>query len=307
VSDQVAWLSGTGGTFARTVDGGATWQAGVVPGADTLQFRDVHGVDAQTAYLLSIGSGASSRIYKTIDAGQTWTLQFVHPEPAGFLDCMDFWDPDHGIAFSDAVGGQFYLIVTEDGGATWRRLPPESLPPALPGEGSFAASGTCLRAVGDRGVIVGTGAGGRAAVLQSKDRGASWTLVETPVAHGNATSGLTSVALLDGRHGFAAGGDAAAPEIRQDNIAVTNDGGATWQLAEPPPFTGAIYGMAFAPGRPSPTLVAAGPKGLAASLDLAHNWTLLDSLTYWTVGFAPDGTGWAAGANGRVVRLAFPQ
>ncbi|MEZ4701127.1 MAG: hypothetical protein R2834_12395 [Rhodothermales bacterium] len=305
VSDRVVWLSGTGGTFARTTDGGATWQTGVVPGADSLQFRDVHGVDAQTAYLLSIGNGDDSRIYKTTDGGATWKLQFTNPEPAGFLDCMDFWDAQHGIAFSDSIEGEFYLIVTDDG-ETWRRIPPSSLPGALPGEGSFAASGTCVRTVGDQAAIIGTGAGGAARVLRTDDRGKTWRITETPVVHDSPAAGLASVELLDGRQGVAAGGDMAAPDASQKNIAVTTDGGDTWNLATPPPFAGAIYGIAFAPGRPTPTLVAAGPKGLAVTLDLAHTWTLLDSLNYWTVGFAPSGEGWAAGMQGRVVRIDFP-
>ena len=44
VNSQVVWASGRGGTFVLTTDGGATWKAGVVPGAEALQFRDVQGV-----------------------------------------------------------------------------------------------------------------------------------------------------------------------------------------------------------------------------------------------------------------------
>jgi len=307
VDEHIVWLSGVDGLYARTTDGGATWQTGVVPGADSLQFRDVHGVDDRTAYLLSIGSGDDSRIYKTDDAGQNWTLQFVNAEPAGFLDCMDFWDADSGIAFSDAVDGQFYLITTSNGGQRWSRIPPGNLPPALPGEGSFAASGTCVQTIGSQTVVVGTGAGGKARFLRSDDRGATWRIVETPVDHSSPTAGLASVAFSDGRHGVVAGGDMASPDARQNNIAVTSDGGETWNLATAPPFSGAIYGIAFAPGTSTPTLVAAGPRGLAVTLDMAHTWTLLDSLNYWTVGFAPNGDGWAAGMGGRVVRLQFPR
>ena len=44
------------------------------PGASKLDFRDIDAIDARTAYVLSIGEGPASRIYKTIDAGITWTL-----------------------------------------------------------------------------------------------------------------------------------------------------------------------------------------------------------------------------------------
>src|SRR5262245_8323762 len=119
VDERVVWLSGSQGTWLRTIDGGATWQSGRVSGADSLQFRDVHGVDASTAYLLSIGNGSQSRIYKTTDAGQHWTLQFTNADPNGFYDCMDFWDPQRGLVIGDALGKEVAMLTTSDGGAHW--------------------------------------------------------------------------------------------------------------------------------------------------------------------------------------------
>lgn len=56
VNARVVWASGRGGTYVVTTDGGKTWKAGVVPGAENLQFRDVQGVSEKVAYLLSIGN-----------------------------------------------------------------------------------------------------------------------------------------------------------------------------------------------------------------------------------------------------------
>src|ERR1700687_1978920 len=53
VNERVVWASGRGGTFVKTTDGGKTWTAGVVPGAEALQFRDVQGVSGKVAYLSS--------------------------------------------------------------------------------------------------------------------------------------------------------------------------------------------------------------------------------------------------------------
>lgn len=74
VSDRVVWASGANGTIIRTQDGGSSWQPLAVPDAQTLDFRDIDAVDDRTAYVLSIGVGEASRIYKTMDAGATWTL-----------------------------------------------------------------------------------------------------------------------------------------------------------------------------------------------------------------------------------------
>ena len=61
VNSQVVWAAGTGGTYVLTTNGGETWTAGVVPGAESLQFRDVYGVSDKVAYLMSIGSNTTRR------------------------------------------------------------------------------------------------------------------------------------------------------------------------------------------------------------------------------------------------------
>src|SRR5262245_34514352 len=157
VSPDVAWVSGTGGTYARTTDGSKTWSVGTVPGAEKLDFRDVEAFGEATAYLLSAGPGDASRIYKTVDGGQSWALQFQSADPAAFFDALAFWDEKNGIALGDPVNGRFQLIVTADGGANWKPLAAKVLPPALPGEGAFAASGTCLITHGERDVWFATG------------------------------------------------------------------------------------------------------------------------------------------------------
>ncbi len=303
VDDHVVWAAGTRGTYARTTDGGATWQAATVPGADSLQFRDVHAVDARTAYLLSAGPGDASRIYHTTDAGQTWTRQFVNDEPDAFFDCMAFWDAAHGLAFSDSVEGTFLIITTSDGGATWKRIPPEVLPPATPGEGGFAASGTCLVAHGDSTAWIGTGAGAAARVLKTTDRGRTWTSVQTPLVGGTLMTGITTLAFRDALHGAALGGDIAAPDQYTDNVAVTTDGGRTWTLAGRPRFAGAVYGAAYVPGASTATLVAVGPGGVDYSTDNGTTWTVIDTLNHWGVAFAASRAGWAVGPNGRITKI----
>ena len=143
VNGNVVWSSGTGGTFLRTTDGGETWQAGTVPGAEKLDFRQVYAIDGETAYLLSIGKGNESRIYKTADAGKSWLLEYTEQNPKAFLDCMAFWDATHGIVVGDPLDGKPELLTTSDGGAHWTPLQSNTIPPAKNGEGS-PASGTCI-------------------------------------------------------------------------------------------------------------------------------------------------------------------
>src|SRR3954470_12378866 len=100
VSEKIVWASGTGGTVIRTVDGGTTWDVMTVPGAEKLDFRDIEAFDADTAYILSIGNGENSRIYKTTNGGGTWNLQFTNKNPKAFFDAIAFWNKDEGIATS---------------------------------------------------------------------------------------------------------------------------------------------------------------------------------------------------------------
>jgi photosystem II stability/assembly factor-like uncharacterized protein len=302
VDADTVWVSGARGTWARTSDGGASWRAGVVPGADSIQFRDVHALDAHTAWLLSIGNGPASRIYRTDDGGDTWALQFTNADSAAFFDCFGFWDPRNGIAFSDSHDGRFTLIRTEDG-ATWTAIPAGDLPPANAGEGGFASSGTCLIALGDSTAWIGTGAseaGPR--VLRTTDRGRTWSAAPAPLPAGGS-AGITTLAFRDARNGMALGGNISEPDSLTDNVAITRDGGVTWTLASRPPFSGAVYGSSWVPGAPVPALVAVGPKGLALTTDEALTWTPLDTLNHWGVAFAAPDAGWAVGPGGRITRI----
>src|SRR5579872_3882258 len=167
VSAQVAWASGAQGTVLRTLDGGAHWARVGIAGAEQIDFRDIQAFDGQTAFVLGAGSGEQSRIYKTSDGGKHWTLQFTNHDPRAFYDCFAFWDARHGIALSDAVEGRFLLLTTSDG-QTWKPFAPPSLPPALPQEGAFAASGTCIATAGKNRVWFVTG-GPAARVFRSVD------------------------------------------------------------------------------------------------------------------------------------------
>src|SRR2546425_3416556 len=302
VSPRVVWASGVGGTYAVTTDGGAHWRAGVVPGAETLQFRDVEGVSATVAYLLAAGSGEASRIYKTEDGGATWTLQFQNHDPDAFYDCFAFWSPGHGIAMSDAVNGRFPVIRTTDG-TTWQDIG-DRLPAAQSGEAAFAASGTCIAAQGGQRAWIGTGGAAKARILFTADGGNSWAAAETPIVQGTPTSGGISVAFRNSHNGILGGGELVAPTAFSNNVARSSDGGKTWQLASGTSFPGAVYGLSYVDQ--TRTVVATGPSGSAWSPDEGTTWSALPGLSgLWAVAFANQHAGWLVGTQGRIVKISF--
>lgn len=300
-SSDTVWVSGHRGTWARTTDGGHTWQLGTVPGADSLQFRDVHAASADTAWLLSAGNGPMSRIYRTTDGGVSWDQQFINRDSSAFYDCFDFWDPRRGVAYSDQVNGRSMILLTENGGEEWKLVDQGRAPAALPGEGAFAASGTCvITRPGGHGWI-GTGNGPESRVLHTSDYGKSWSVSEAPIAAGEA-AGIASVAFMSSKIGAVLGGPIAHPDSVTDNVALTTDGGRKWIKGGRPTFPGAVFGAAFVPGSEA-TLVAVGPRGASASRDGGRSWVPVDTVSYWGIGFAPDGTGWMVGPGGRITRI----
>jgi photosystem II stability/assembly factor-like uncharacterized protein len=310
VNEKVAWASGSGSTVLRTIDGGATWQKLIIT-SDALDFRDIDGLDSQTAYVLSIGNGPLSRIYKTSDGGASWTLQFKNDDRKAFYDAMSFWDANHGIVIGDSIDGQFCILTTADGGRNWKRVPASALPPALENEGAFAASGTNIAVKGNTHAWIGTGAARQARVLRTTDRGKTWKISNTPLVAGSS-AGIFSIAFRNQKHGVVVGGDYSKENEAVGNLAVTRDGGVTWTLAKG--LSGYRSAVAYVPvttqSRQASMLVAVGPSGADYSTDDGRTWKQLEGPGFDTLSFVRSHksgwpVGWAAGAAGNIAKLLF--
>ena len=303
VSPSVAWASGQKGTVIRTIDGGRTWTAVVVAAAATLDLRAIAAISARTAFAMSIGD--SSRIFRTTDGGRTWSLRFVSTRKGSFLDAIRFWDARHGIAVSDPVDGKFLIVTTKDGGETWQETPATGMPPALPNEGAFAASGSCLAVRGHGDAWFVTGGAGVARVFHSTDFGKHWVASNAPIRAESTSQGIFSAAFRDALHGVISGGDYAKAALGGRNVALTIDGGGTWTLvdsaASPQGFRSAVE---FVPGTRGRELVAVGLNGTDRSHDGGLTWVATDSMPYNSLQFGGR-TGFVAGPRGRVASAVF--
>ena len=292
----VVWASGSNGVILRSLDAGKTWNRLHVAGGDALDFRGIVAFNAAIAYVMSSGEGEKSRIYKTTDGGETWKLQYTGNHKEIFLDSIACLSETHCYALSDPLDGKFLLLNTTDG-EHWNPLKSENMPAALPGEGAFAASNTCLLLSGEE-IFFGTG-GPAARVFHSSDKGRTWTVSETPLAHGNASSGIFSIARGDQNEVVVVGGDYRDPRRASAVAAYSLDKGKTWQLSEQQPggYRSAVACLDHA------LCVAVGPSGEDASLNkVSAAWKPADSLNLNAVAILDLKNGWAVGPQGTVAR-----
>lgn len=306
---DVVWAAGRGGVYAVTTDGGATWRADSVAGAGGLFFTGAWAADERNAWLLGTSfDGGLARIYRTVDGGASWSVQWESTEAGVFMDALQCWDLDHCVAYGDPIGGALMIVRTTDG-RTWHRVAADRVPALIEGEAGFAASGTTLTLAGTSRGWIGTGGGSRARVYITVDGGASWTAADTPLP-GNATSGIFGIAFRDSLNGVAAGGDYERRTEEQRNVVRTSDGGRTWHVVGTSLPHGVRYGVAYSPVAFTPAagtsvrpLLGVGPSGVGVSHDDGATWVTLDTAHFNTVTFAPNGDAWVGGPDGRMAKI----
>ena len=296
ISDQVCWASGSGGTWLKTEDGGASWQSGTVAGLDTVDFRSIHAFDAQTAVAASAGQPAV--IYRTEDGGKTWNK--VHQEGGeAFFDAIQFIDAQRGYVLGDPIGGKWMILETLDGGRSWHSL--AKLPDAVQGEAAFAASSSSMLADSE-GLVFATG-GTVARLHRYTFASQSWRVRElTDMLQGEPSQGVFAATSLPGAEGLVlVGGDYLKPDYRIAN-ALLVVGEVTTSTSEGP--NGYRSGVAYLQDKG--WVVAVGPGGSDFSSNGAHSWQPFSTTGYHAVKAAPGGKAlWASGGQGRLGKLVY--
>ena len=220
-----------------------------------------------------------------------------------FYDSMQFWNDNEGIALSDPTDDCLSIVITKDGGKTWRKLPCEGLPKMNEGEAAFAASNTNIIIKENRTWIVSGGKKSR--VFYSSDKGITWNVYETPIVQGEAMTGIFTADFYNNKIGFIAGGNYEKPNQNFQNKAVTTNGGKNWKLVAENSGFGYASCIQFIPNSQGKGLVCVGTTGLFYSNDVGITWTQLsqDSSLY-TIRFIDDKTAIAAGKD-KIVKIEF--
>ncbi|MBY0572341.1 MAG: hypothetical protein K2P84_01565 [Undibacterium sp.] len=300
VSKNVVWASGTKGTILKTTDGN-NWKNMSILEASNLDFRDIQGIDKNTAIAMSAGPGKASTIYKTTDGGEHWQLLKVNQAEAGFWDAIAFWDEKNGVLFGDPINGQFEVLITADGGLTWKEAASDtSQLSALANEGAFAASGTCVAVQGHSEIWLATGGASASRIFHSSDKGKTWTVAQTQIPANAPPKGAFSVAFSDAKHGFAVGGDYQKPKGEDLNAVVSQDGGKTWQASAALP-SGFLSVVAKIPHKKN-SFVVGGLAGSGITHDGGKTWKVLGETPLNALEFADLNHGWAVGPKGLLMK-----
>jgi photosystem II stability/assembly factor-like uncharacterized protein len=299
VNRDVVWAAGAGGTWARTIDGGTTWRSGRVRSNDSLDFMDIHAVNSLTAYVLSVGQGRGSSIWKTTDGGASWRWQFTNLDPRTTFRCFAFWSEDVGLVIGDGIPDQFTMLRTDDAGAHWSHVPPTQLTPAMGDERLGDSSGSCLVA-GRRGRAWFVTTQGR--VFRTTNRGKSWQHIVFQYSRTDST-GLVAMSFRDIDRGLMFGGPGGT--MRDTLLFVTSDAGKKWDPLPRPPLRGGISSGTYVPETAGPTVVVVGHTGLTYSLDAGEHWTMLDTAPYNAVSASTRLGVWAVGEGGRILKVVF--
>lgn len=305
VTDNIIWVSGSGGKVGKSIDAGKTWEWMTVPGFEQREFRDIEAFDANTAVVLAIAE--PGQILRTTDGGKNWKIAFTDTAKGMFLDAMDFADEDNGVVIGDPLPGTntIYRAYTRNGGTGW--FHPEEdknyLSPVKEGEAMFASSGTNVVFLKSEGflrsnkMIIVTG--GTAASFISQN---PLQKIPLPLIQGKESTGANSIASLNGKEMVIVGGDFAKDKDTTQNCVLSKDGGTSFIRPTTPP-TGYRSCVEYIS---KTKLITCGTSGIDISEDAGMNWKQISTESFHVCQKAKKGKAvYLAGGNGRIAKLIW--
>jgi len=303
VDENRVWFAGNMGKVGL-IDGKKP-KIAVIRYQDSLMHFRAIAKTKNAVFVLSIANPAV--LYKIgFDGLEATSMEEVYYEEGEsvFYDALQFWDSKEGIAMGDPVADCLSIIITRDGGNTWKKLACDALPKTEEGEAAFAASNSNIAIYGDHTWIVSGGK--RARVFYSPDRGRNWEVFDTPIVEGGRMTGIYSVDFFDENLGVIFGGDWEDMENNTSNKAITEDGGKTWALVGDGVGPGYRSSVRFVPGGGGDEIVAVGSQGISYSTDRGESWQELSKEGVFAIEFMNDSIAFASG-NNKILKLVFKE
>lgn len=291
INDSIVYYAGSLGDVGYTYDNGKNWEKLQIVYNDTLlpHFRSFAKND-DSFFALSIANPALLYLINPYEV----LLVYKEDGEKVFYDSLKFFDDGvHGIAIGDPVTTCPSIILTDDGGKTWCKLPCDNLPIFEDGEAFFAASNTNIKIINN---TVWMASGGKnARVFKSTDFGYTWQVFDTPIIHGNGPQGIYSIDFYDENIGVVIGGNYSKPIENEANKAITKDGGETWTLIadkQEPDYKSCIQ---FIPNSKGKEIIAVGKTGITYSSNYGENWKKISNEEFYVIQFVNDSIAWLGG------------
>lgn len=261
------WAVGQGGMFG-SYSGFVLIRSGT-SSANYISSQQIYCIEALSSTTAFAGSGSQNQtnayIYKTTNAGQSWTSVNVS-SITGFVNAIYFFDNKEGIFLGDPKNGNWGIGRTTDGGATWQ--PVLGVPLPNTNETGFVNS----TARWNDYLWFGTNSG---RIFYSSNRGRNWNFGVIPNA-----SIVSYITFRDSLYGLAVyreTSDANAPSY----LATTTDGGKTWNSRQYNFTQNAYYPIyLFTPENSKLMYVLCAGGEILGTSDLGNNWvTVLNEYT----------------------------
>ncbi len=299
IDTNTVMFAGSNGRIGYHVEGKKT-VVKTIYYQDTLtpSFRSA-ATNGNDFYILSISNPAL--LYKTSIIDHE--LVYTEEHEKVFYDSMKFFNQLDGIAMGDPTEDCLSVLLTNDGGKTWKKVSCDKLPKIVDGEAAFAASNTNIKVIENTAWIVTGGA--KARVFKSIDKGQTWNVYDTPIVQGDGPQGIYSVDFADELHGIIMGGDYLKSDANERNKAITTDGGITWVTVadgQDPTYKSCVQ---YVPDTQGKEVFAVGKTGISYSKDGGKNWNKVSDEAFYTIQFVNKNMAWLSG-NKKLGKLELP-
>jgi photosystem II stability/assembly factor-like uncharacterized protein len=217
VNPNIVWatIGGKTNLFAKTSNGGTTWDTGhiITPVFDSLRLSNVCGINSQKAYAcFSPQFNHGGAILFTSDGGKTWKQQTSADFSNSYANWVYFFDKKNGVCMGNPYFNKFCIYTTNNEGITWNSVSTTNVPDAIEGELGIQNNFDTYHNL----IWFGTSKG---RIFKSFDKGLNWSVSDSIFSQPLPVS----IRFKDSIHAIAT--------QSSDEIYKTNDAGKTWAKA----------------------------------------------------------------------------
>ena len=309
-NQNTIWASGSKGSIAKSVNGGADFEWMQVKGYESRDFRSIHAWDDKEAIIVAIAAPAI--ILKTKDGGTSWYKVYENTDTLMFLDAIHFKDAANGLVVGDPISNHIFLLSTVDKGENWNEVPSSYFKtPLEKGEAFFASSGSNIAQLSKDDFLVSGGVRSRLWINGSA--------MNIPIVQGGTSTGANSMAISpNGNNIMIVGGDFMKDTSRTQNavglkLFIKPNSNKKWQSEKIPywkidEFVGFPNGYRSGVEYVSNTiLISCGTSGVDISKNKGKNWDLISTESFHVVRKQPNTKAvFLAGGGGRIGYYRIP-